>query len=189
MARGRMLSQSIALDLEFNKMSMEAQFIFMRTIPHLDRDGLVMGNPVALWAKVAPLLPDLMLKTESVVQEWVAANLVISYDSPYGPVLYFKGFSKNQINMHYDRETESPFPPPPGYRRGRKGLEPDSPNNDNNHKPPKIPPSPLEPEARQNGYHETTSEEKSVERGQESITDGLRQDSGKTPARLLPNRS
>lgn len=124
MARGRMLSQSIALDLEFNKMSMEAQFLFMRAVPHLDRDGLILGNPVALWAKIAPLMPDLMQKTESCIKEWRKAGLVVTYDSPYGAVIYFKGFTKNQANLRYDREADSMFPPPPGYYRNGNGLEP-----------------------------------------------------------------
>lgn len=169
MARGRMLSQSIALDVEFNRMSMEAQFVFMRTIPHLDRDGLVLGNPVALWAKVAPLLPDLMPKTEGIISEWVKACLVVAYDSPYGAVLYFKGFNKNQPNMRYDRESESLFPPPPGYYRNGNGIEPLPP--DSHRKPPQPPMPPSQPPTE-------------VPTQENLPADELRQESGGTPAEL-----
>ena len=40
MARGRMISCAIATDEDFNNMSVDAQFLFMRAVPHLDRDGL-----------------------------------------------------------------------------------------------------------------------------------------------------
>ena len=171
MARGRMISQSVALDIEFNKMTLEAQLLFMRAIPHLDRDGLIQGHPVALWAKIAPLLPDLMEMMEDCIQEWLNAGLVILYDSPYGPVIYFCSFSKNQVNMRYEREAESLFPPPPGYYRNGRGLEPLS-------GPLPVPPPPAAG-SNGNGPPSTPNME----------TDGLRQDSGKTPARLPPNRS
>lgn len=172
MARGRLLCQSIALDIEFNKMSMEAQFCFMRTIPHLDRDGLILGNPVALWAKVAPLMPDLMQKMESCIKEWTKAKLVLAYDSPYGAVLFFKGFTKNQINMHYSREAESMFPPPPGFYRNGKGIEPDPTSNT-----PDTPPTP-----NKNETPESTPEAQTENKN--TTPAEVRQKSGATPAEV-----
>lgn len=165
MARGRILSQSIALDVEFNKMSMEAQFLFMRAIPHLDRDGLILGNPVALWAKIAPLMTDLMHRTESCICEWRDANLVVTYDSPYGAVIYFKGFNKNQPNMRYDREAESMFPAPPGYYRNGNGLEPIANNKDDGGE--------AQPQSQPDGGNTPPKP-----------SEQLRQDSGKTPAEV-----
>jgi hypothetical protein len=142
MARGRMINQSIALDAEFNAMSVEAQLLYMRTIPHLDRDGLILGNPVALWAKIAPLMPDLMPRMSMAIREWSNAGLVIAYDTKQGTILFFQGFSKNQTGMRYDREAESVFPPPPGYHRNGNGIEKDKDDTSGNNTPPAPPPSP-----------------------------------------------
>lgn len=135
MARGRMLNQSIAEDVEFNEMSIEAQLMFLRTVPFLDRDGLINGNASVLRGKVAPLL-DLPKSMASVVDEWVNAELVIRYAAGKQTILFFPGFAKNQVGLRYDREAASTYPPPPGYVRTQKGLvapgesEPQQPPND-----------------------------------------------------------
>ena len=126
MARGRMLSQSIAEDIEFNEMSMEAQLMYVRAIPFLDRDGLVNGHPSILFGKIAPLLPDILPKMKTIIDEWSASGLIISYVDGKTTVLYFKGFTQNQIGMRYDREPESQFSPPPGYARSKTGLTKDA---------------------------------------------------------------
>ena len=56
MARGRMLSIDVAGDPHLNRLSLEAHLLYVQTIPHLDRDGLVSGHPLLLWAKrgIAP---------------------------------------------------------------------------------------------------------------------------------------
>ncbi len=131
MARGRMINQTIAEDLEFNDMSVEAQLMYLRTIPHLDRDGLINGHPFVLFGKVAPLMVELADKMTAIIQEWIDSGLVISYQAGKVRVLFFKGFTKNQQGMRYDREAASLFPMPPGYDRGPDGLYPvseDKPN-------------------------------------------------------------
>jgi hypothetical protein len=117
-----MLSQSIAEDIEFNEMSMEAQLMYMRSIPFLDRDGLVNGHPSILFGKIAPLMPDMLPRMKAIIDEWIAAGLVISYADNKTTVLYFKGFTQNQIGMRYEREPESQFAPPPGFIRTKDGL-------------------------------------------------------------------
>ena len=101
-------------------MSIDAQFIFMRTIPHLDRDGLISGNPTLLHAKAAPLLPVFYSKMESIINEWIQFDFVQRYKDGKRDILFFKGFAKNQVNMRYEREGESAFHPPPGYIRKSK---------------------------------------------------------------------
>ena len=104
MARGRMLSTKIAEDEDFNQMSVDAQFMFMRTVPHLDRDGIITGNPTLLWAKVAPLLPQYATKMQNMIAEWVTAGFVLQYtDEKKRSALHIKGFSKNQNGLRYDR--------------------------------------------------------------------------------------
>ncbi|HSG61649.1 MAG TPA: DnaD domain protein [Pseudomonadales bacterium] len=118
-----MLNQKISEDIEFNEMSIEAQFLFMRTVPFLDRDGLINGHPSLLFGKVIPLLPELLPRIPSLVAEWIATGLVEQYMDGKITVLFFSGFAQNQSGMRYDREAESDFAPPPGYSRCNTGLE------------------------------------------------------------------
>lgn len=123
MARGRMVNTTIALDPEFNAMSAEAQLCFLRTVPHLDRDGLIIGQPAALWATIAPLMPGLLASMPSVIDEWKRAGLIVVFDTKIGPVLYFDGFHRNQIGIRYDREPASRLPLPEGYERTADGIK------------------------------------------------------------------
>lgn len=133
MARGRMLNQKISDDITFNEMDIEHQFFFMRTLPFLDRDGLITGHPLLLPSKVIPLMPDQHPKFKDAIKAWINAGFVVEYTDGKQPVLFFVNFANNQANMRYDRESPSDFPPPPGYKRTAKGLvtddTPDEPQN------------------------------------------------------------
>ena len=123
MARGRMLNQTVATDKKLNSLSIEAELLYLKTIPHLDRDGLILGDPTLLWAKVCPRRPELMSKIDGLVNELISSELVVAYVADDEQILFFPGFSKNQANMRYEREPASTYPPPPGYRRTSKGLQ------------------------------------------------------------------
>lgn len=122
MARGRMINTTIAEDEKFNAMSVDAQFIFMRTLPHLDRDGLIAGNTSLLWARVAPLLVDYAVRMESIVYEWEDNGFAIRYNDGKRDVIFFPSFRKNQFGMRYEKEAPSQFACPPGYVRTSDGL-------------------------------------------------------------------
>lgn len=124
MAKARMLSTKASTDPDLNSMSVEAELMFLLTIPHLDRDGLISGDPIPLWAKVAPRRVELMDKMPRVIQEWVEHNLVVRYDWKDGAILFFPGFRKHNPNMFYEREPVSEFPPPPNFHRSEHGLIP-----------------------------------------------------------------
>jgi DnaD/phage-associated family protein len=124
MARGRMISQTVATDKRLNSLSEEAELAFLKTIPHLDRDGLIVGDPVLLAAKICPRRPALGAQLGGIIREWIDSGLIISYDTDEDPVLFFPGFTKNQVGLRYDREPASVYPPPPGYYRNGNGLEP-----------------------------------------------------------------
>jgi len=113
MARGRFISESVAKDARLNSLSVEAQLVYLMTVPHLDRDGLIEGDPDVLWGTVCPKRRQFLDRMAEFIQEWAKAELVLMYDSDDGPVLWFKGFAKNQMGMRYDREAPSKFPPPP----------------------------------------------------------------------------
>lgn len=113
MARGRFLSDTVAKDLKLNSLSVEAELVYLLTIPHLDRDGLIEGDTDILFGTVCPKRRQFIDRMGEFIQEWVHVGLVACYDSDNGPVLWFKGFAKNQLGIRYDRETPSKFPPPP----------------------------------------------------------------------------
>lgn len=126
MARGRIISIQVASDDNLNKLSPDAERLYLRTLPHLDRDGLITGHPMLLWAKVAPLRMELMDACNALVQEWVQQGLVMRYPGADGqPVLYFKGFRRHNANIPYTDEAPSVYPPPPGWYRGKTGLIPE----------------------------------------------------------------
>ena len=122
MAYGRFISVSVAEDDRLNSLSMVAELIYLKTIPHLDRDGMISGKPGLLYSKVCPLREELFGQTQHIIDEWTEIGLVIRFMSDAGPVLFFPGFAKNNKLHHYDRERPSRFPCPPGYVRGEKGL-------------------------------------------------------------------
>ncbi len=121
MARGRLVATSIATDKRLNSLSLESEWLFLKTIPHLDRDGLILGDACLLVARVCPRRPEALAKAEGLIAEWLAAGLVLSYECEDGRVLFFPGFAKNQ-DLRYDRERASELPPPPGWERTEDGL-------------------------------------------------------------------
>lgn len=131
MARGRMVSTTISTDKRLNALSLDAALVYLMAIPQLDRDGLIHGDPVLLWAKVCPRRQDLMPQMQRIINEWVAQELVSVYQDRDELVAYFVGFQKNQAMTHYDREAPSIFATPPGYVRTAKGLIPDEVKHDN----------------------------------------------------------
>lgn len=123
MARGRMIASTVATDKRFNSLSSDAALIYLMTIPHLDRDGLILGDTMPLWGRVCPRRNEYIPFMDELIAEWVKSGLVIAYDCEDGRVLYFVGFGKNQTGMRYDRESPSMFPPPPNHIRTSNGLE------------------------------------------------------------------
>lgn len=124
MARGRFISDSVAKDARLNSLTVEAELVYLMTIPHLDRDGLIEGDPDVLWGTVCPKRRQFLDTMAVYIQEWAKAGLVTMYDSDEGPVLWFHGFAKNQVGLRYDREGVSKFPPPPGFIRNNSGMAP-----------------------------------------------------------------
>jgi predicted transcriptional regulator len=126
MASGRFLSTTISEDERLNSLSIEAQMVYLMTVPHLDRDGLINGNPSVLHGKVCPLRTKLASRMPKIIEEWVESELVIRYANGKGSALWFKGFAKNNPLTHYNREKASLYIAPPGYVRGEKGLVPEA---------------------------------------------------------------
>ncbi len=127
MARGRMVSTNVSRDPELNQISGDAALLYLMTIPHLDRDGLIDGDATLLWATVAPRRMELLGKTGTLIDEWVGAGLVFAYPWKDGRVLFFKGFGRHNAGIVYKKEPPSRYPAPPGFCRTHVGLVPDVP--------------------------------------------------------------
>ena len=96
MARARMLATDASIDPELNSLTLPALTLYLLTIPHLDRDGLIDANPVRLAALAAPLRPDIRDSAGAIINEWVEVGLVVRYPAARNQaVLYFKGFRKH----------------------------------------------------------------------------------------------
>lgn len=124
MARGRMISYSVSTDKRFNALSTQAALVFLMTVPHLDRDGLILADACIIAGQICPRREEITsLVADSILQEWIEQGMVIAYEGNDGTILFFTGFSKNQAGMRYEREPKSTLPVPPGYRRTETGLE------------------------------------------------------------------
>jgi hypothetical protein len=154
MAQGRFLSTTIAIDKELARLSAEAEMMYLKCIPHLDRDGMITGDPIQLLTVISPLRFSQMAPSiGAIVDAWVDVGLVIRFPTQAGLALFFKGFLKNQT-LRYDRERPSLYPPPPGYIHTANGLRPatdvpwvDSSSEENPGSYPKTPAeSPVLPE-------------------------------------------
>lgn len=123
MANGRFISRTIATDKRLSQLSIEAEYLFLKTLPHLDRDGLILAD--VLWATVTPRRPAMAAIIDDLCLEWYRTGLAVSYETDEGTIIYFPGFAKNQQGMRYDREGPSRYAPPPGMVRSAIGLTPD----------------------------------------------------------------
>ncbi len=127
MARARMVSTDASIDPELNSLTAGSMLLYLLTIPHLDRDGLIDANPVRLAAQAAPLRPELRDGAGLLINEWIEAGLVLRYPgSRNQSVLFFKGFRKHN-RFEYRKDRPSELPPPPGWTRTEFGLVPDDP--------------------------------------------------------------
>lgn len=127
MARGRMLSTDASIDPELNSVTLASMALYLLTIPHLDRDGLIDANPVRLAAQAAPLRSELRDGAGLLINEWIEAGLVQRYPGSRNQfVLFFKGFRKHN-RFEYRKDRPSELPPPPGWTRTEFGLVPDDP--------------------------------------------------------------
>lgn len=126
MARGRMLPTDIANNAELTLLEPDALAAWLLTIPHFDRDGLIIGNPIQLRGLVCPMIISLHDRFAHYVDQWVDANLAVRYSIGGGlRVLFNPHFRIDNAYMEYTKERPSRFPPPPGWTRHKLGLIPE----------------------------------------------------------------
>jgi len=113
MPEGRFLSKSISSDWNLNQCSIEADYLFARCIPHLDREGRMTGHPGQIKGLVVPLRAELdPIGVDRALGELAAAGLVVWYEVEGKPYLCFPGFQKNQKGLRAEREAASAIPEP-----------------------------------------------------------------------------
>jgi len=115
MARGRMLLKKISLNKAVAALADDtSRMLFTWTIPHLDREGRIHGDPEVLRSIVAPRLAHITGEVVArCVAEWARAELVMWYDVDGDRFLAFPKFFDNQRGLHVERESPSDIPEPP----------------------------------------------------------------------------
>ena len=68
MARGRMISTTVSTDKRLNSLSVEAELVYLMAIPQLDRDGLIDGDPILVYAKVCPRRTELLDRIPGIIR-------------------------------------------------------------------------------------------------------------------------
>lgn len=111
MAEGRFVSKSVATDWDLNRVSFEADYLFTRCVPHLDRDGRMTGHPGEVKAIAVPLREEMTADVvDACLGELAEAGLVLWYEVDGKAVLWFRGFEKHQKGLRADREAASKLP-------------------------------------------------------------------------------
>lgn len=129
MPEGRFISKTISTSEQLAGVSLKADFLFGRCIPHLDVEGRMPGNPRTVKAIACPLRDELPIKgVEAALGELAQAKLIQWYEADGLEVVAFPQFRRHQRGLKTDREAPSKLPPYAGPSQdllGRKsGLHP-----------------------------------------------------------------
>lgn len=127
MPDGRFLSKSIAYSAQVGSVSLEADYLFMRMIPHLDSAGRVIGTPSSVKALCCPLRSELTVEVvEKCLAELQNAGLIVWYEAKGERCVSFPRFTTHQRGARLDREGPSRLPAPPTIKRGQLRTTPDN---------------------------------------------------------------
>jgi hypothetical protein len=114
MAHGRMISKKIGCSKQVHDLSSDTcRLAFTWTIPHLDKEGRIHGDPSILRSLVFPrrtdISPDIM---QGFINEWAIQGLVQLYEVQGDTYIYFPTFRENQPGLRSDKEPDSCLPSP-----------------------------------------------------------------------------
>lgn len=111
MPEGRFISRKISVSRQLKQVSLEADFLFGRMIPHLDRDGRMDGDPEIVKAVAVPLRSELAVEIiRTCLGELDTVGLIEWYEVDGLTVCEFPGFERHQKGMKHDREAVSRYP-------------------------------------------------------------------------------
>lgn len=111
MARGRFISKRIAHSAQLAEVSLLADYLFTRCIPHLDVEGRMIGHPTVVKAVVVPLRPEISAdRIPALLSELDEAGLVVWYEVGGKQVLEFPGFPEhNKVNRKKEAPSHLPM--------------------------------------------------------------------------------
>ena len=105
MARGRILSRQIAIDIKFNKLTISQQWLFMRLLPFTDDYGRVNGNLEELHLQMLPAYKDFEVnKMRSNLNALQKAGMI---EWEENVVIQFKNFNKEFYNFLLKRKKKN----------------------------------------------------------------------------------
>ena len=111
MAQGRFVSRAIAHNRQLASVSLLADHLFTKCIPHLDVEGRMTGDPELVKIVAVPLRDEIThAMVPELLAELVSAELVIWYEAGGKQILEFPGFPDNQPGLRKDREAPSKLP-------------------------------------------------------------------------------
>lgn len=111
MPDGRFLSKSIAWNEQLGSVSFEADHLFGRMIPFLDREGRAIGNPKGIKGMCVSLRDEMTPEViERSLGELADKGLIVWYRVKGSLFAYFPGFVNHQKGARLKREAASRFP-------------------------------------------------------------------------------
>jgi hypothetical protein len=122
-----MISKSIATSEQVASVSLLADYLFTRMIPHLDQDGRMSGSPRTVRGIVCPLREDVTSEqVAGALGELDGVALIHWYEVDGQRFIEFPKFKDHQRGARFDRESPSRIPPPSsGNRVAHSGPTPD----------------------------------------------------------------
>ncbi len=125
MPEGRMLGKAVSQSKKLANLSSDTvRLIYTWTIPHLDREGRIKGDPGLFRSQVCPRLDISLSQIEAVLEELRGAGLIFWYQGADEDMyIQVQNFSTHQPGWKKDREAASRFPAPsPELVRSRSGV-------------------------------------------------------------------
>lgn len=121
MARGRMISGSIATSESFNAMSEWGRLTWCLMIPHLDDHGMIEGSATKLKAQTQPLSGRTVPEIAAAVREMIEEEILVAYEADGRIYLAAPSFDRHQVNLH--KRTPKPKLPMPDQGRKLTGEQ------------------------------------------------------------------
>lgn len=126
MSRGRFLSKTISLDEKIEALPDDsARLLFTWMIAHLDAEGRMRGDSLAIKALVVPKRAWSLRKIEKYLTNMQQLGLIVIYSRDGMRWLTMPNFEKHQQGLRKDREGQSQIPAPtPAELRQHSGRTP-----------------------------------------------------------------
>lgn len=106
-----MLSKSIATSEQVASVSLLADYLFTRMIPHLDSEGRMSGSPRTVRGIVCPLREDVSSDAiAGALRELSGVGLIVWYEIDGQQYVEFPKFKHHQRGARFDREGASRIP-------------------------------------------------------------------------------